>query len=344
MIVREITDQEKDQFDQAVNHPLQSWAWGEFREQTGVKVKRLGVFEDKKLVNGYQVSIHPIPKTQFTIGYFPKGPMPDKTMLEALKKLGEQENCIFIKLEPNVSSAINKDKTSWKQIDSFLQLHNCRPGRPLFTKYTFQIDLTKTEAELLAQMKAKTRYNVHLAERKGVKIVEDSTPAGLAEYLKLRQITLNRQNFYDHTTDYKQKMWQQFRTADIAHLLKAVYKNQTLAAWIVFKFKDKLYYPYGASSNQHREVMASSLIMWEVMRFGKKNNCQVFDTWGSLGPNPDKSDPWYGFHRFKLGFGGQLVEFLGTYDLVIKPSIYPVYRLAEKIRWQILRLWAKLKP
>jgi len=343
MIVRKITNEEKDQFNQIACHPLQSWAWGEFRKKTGVKVRRLGVFEGKKLVNGYQVTIHSVPKTNFNIGYFPKGPMPDKIMLKALKSLAEEENCIFVKLEPNISLPINKNKKSWQEIKSFLEKNDCKKGQPLFTKYTFQIDLTKSNKKLLAQMKSKTRYNTRLAKKKGVKVIEDSTKQGFADYLKLRQTTLSRQNFYDHTAEYKQKMWQTLKPAGIAHLLKAVYKKKILAAWIVFVFKNKLYYPYGASSSQYRQVMASNLMMWEAMQFGKKHNCQIFDLWGSLGPNPDKDHDWYGFHRFKLGYGGQLVEFLGSFDLISKSKIYPIYRITNKIRWQILRTWAKIK-
>lgn len=352
MIIREVSETEKVLFNQVVNHPLQSWEWGEFRKKTGVKVRRLGVFEGKKLKAGYQLTFHPLPlprifrgKIKFTIGYFPKGPMPDETMLKALRKIGQKENSLFIKLEPNVASPISQkgSPTSWQTVKDFLLKHGCKKGRPLFTQYSFQLDLTKNEKALLSQMKPKTRYNVRLAEKKGVKIIEDSTAKGFEEYLKLRATTLKRQAFFDHTEKYKWQMWRQLQPAGMAHLLKAVYQKKVLAVWVLFIFKNVLYYPYGASSNQHRELMASNLLMWETMRFGKKKNCQIFDTWGSLGPNPDPKNPWYGFHRFKIGYGGQLVEFLGSFDLVIQPALYPIYRLAETARWKILRLLAKCK-
>ncbi|MBU0619308.1 peptidoglycan bridge formation glycyltransferase FemA/FemB family protein [Patescibacteria group bacterium] len=345
MIIRPITLTEKDQFNQVANHPLQSWEWGEFRKQTGLKVRRLGAFDGKQLQAGYQITIHPIPKTNFTIGYFPRGPMPDSTMIKALTSIGQEENCLFIKLEPDVALPINAQANSsaWQNVEDFLIKHNCKPGRPLFTQYTFQIDLTKTEKELLTQMKPKTRYNIRLAANKGVKIVLDSTDQGFKQYLQLRSTTLKRQQFFDHTEDYKWQMWHQLYPAGMAHLLKAVYQNQTLAAWVLFTFKNRLYYPYGASSDQYREVMASNLLMWQAMRFGKKQGCQIFDLWGSLGPDPDPQNPWYGFHRFKMGYGGQLVKFLGSFDLVLKPGLYPFYRTTETIRWQFLRLLAKWK-
>jgi len=122
------------------------------------------------------------------------------------------------------------------------------------------------------------------------------------------------------------------------HLLKAIYNKETLAAWILFVLGNTLYYPYGASSIKYREVMASNLMMWEAIRFGKRLNLKKFDMWGALGPNPNVKDPWYGFHRFKEGYGPDLVEFIGSYDLVINPFMYRIYKTADKIRWALLKI------
>ena len=84
--------------------------------------------------------------------------------------------------------------------------------------------------------------------------------------------------------------------------------------------------------------------MWEMIRWGKTQNCQQFDMWGSLGPNPDETNPWFGFHRFKKGYGGQLQEFIGTYDFVLDFPIYKLFRLADDLRWKLLRLKTKFSP
>jgi lipid II:glycine glycyltransferase (peptidoglycan interpeptide bridge formation enzyme) len=88
--------------------------------------------------------------------------------------------------------------------------------------------------------------------------------------------------------------------------------------------------------------MANNLMMWEVIRFGKSQGCTKFDMWGSLGPEPDQKNPWYGFHRFKEGYGGQLMEFVGTYDLVLSPTLYTLFRRADGLRWKVLRLVKKV--
>lgn len=342
MLVREVDEKEKKVFNQKALHPLGSWEWGEFREKTGLKVLRFGVFDGKKLTSSWQITLHPVPRTDYTIIYFPKGPMTDKTMLNALTKVGKAENAIFVKLEPHIGAPIKEEKKGFKKIKEFLLANGCRQGKSLFTPYTFWIDLTRSEEELLAGMKPKTRYNIRLAQRHGVTVKEDNSPKAFKTYLKLLSETTRRQKFYAHSLSYHQKMWETLHPAGITHLLTASYKGEILVAWILFSFNGILYYPYGASSSKHRNLMASNLVMWEAMRFGKKLGCEKFDLWGCLGPDPNPSDPWYGFHRFKEGYGGDLVEFIGTYDLVLNPYLYPLYNLADSLRWKFLRLKARL--
>ena len=151
--------------------------------------------------------------------------------------------------------------------------------------------------------------------------------------------TTKRQKFYAHTKKYHHLMWQKMIGEGSGHLLKAVYEGKTLVTWILFHLNGVLYYPYGASSSENREVMASNLMMWEAIRLGKKLKCNLFDMWGSLGHYPNEKDPWYGFHKFKQGFGGELVEFVGSWDLVVFPGLYEIYKVVEWVRWKILKLW-----
>lgn len=342
MIIREVYPEEKDQFNKAALHPLQSWEWGEFRKKTGLDVVRLGVFENKQIKKAVQFTIHPIPKINVNIGYVPKCILPDKSIIEALKKLGEKYNCIFLKLEPNIGQPINNPDEKYQKIKKFLLENNALPGRPLFTQYTFQIDLTKSEKELIDQMKPKTKYNIRLAIKKGVVVQEDNSDESFEEYIKLMKETTKRQKFYAHDERYHRFMWETLKPTGIAHLLRATWEGKTLTSWIVFVFNNILYYPYGASSRENRELMASNLMMWEAIRFGKKTNCKIFDLWGCLGPNPDEKDPWYGFHHFKEGYGPTMIKFIGTFDLILDPTKYKLYIFADKLRWKWLNFKASL--
>src|SRR4030042_6648375 len=102
MLIRELRTGEKDQYNSVVNHPLQTWEWGEFRETTGVQIVRIGIFDGAKIIKGCTLTFHPVPKTSFTVGYLPKSFLPDSQIFEAVKKLGQLKNCLFIKIEPEV--------------------------------------------------------------------------------------------------------------------------------------------------------------------------------------------------------------------------------------------------
>ena len=342
MIVRALREEEKTLYNAVVQHPLQSWEWGEFRKKTGIAVERVGFFDAGKLVRAIQITFHPIPVLGRTLGYLPKGTMPDEEQLDVLKQLGKQHNALFVKLEPDVSQLIGAPNNQEKQI-RFLLANGCVPGRPLFTKFTYQLDLTKTEAEILEGMHSKTRYNIRLAERKGVQIFENTTEAGMEQYLEILQETTSRQGFYAHSPEYFRLLWKTLGNTGMLRIFSAVYEDTIVASWVMFVFNNRLYYPYGASRSIHREVMASNLLMWEMIKLGKTLGCSSFDMWGSLGPEPNSKDPWFGFHKFKQGYGPALMEFIGTYDLILDPVMYKVFRLVEFFRWKYLRLRALLK-
>ncbi len=333
-MIREATEKDKQIFDKVARHPLQSWQWGEFRKKTGVEVLRL--IEAR---NVFQITWHRIPKTRLFIGYCPKSVIPDSEAMKGIEKVAIERGAITVKFEPNEKNT----KENIEKIGKLKKIFELTPGKPLFTKYTFQLDISKSEEEILKNMHQKTRYNLRLAEKKGVKIVEDNSESAFEEYWKLTEETTKRQKFFAHSKSYHKKMWQTMIVDGGGHLLKAVYEGKTLTAWVLFELNSVLYYPYGASSNENREVMANNLMMWEAIKLGKKHGCKMFDMWGSMGPEPDMTDPWFGFHKFKQGYGGELTEFVGTYDLVVNKTYYDIYTVVEKLRWSFLKLVAKIR-
>lgn len=311
-------------------HPVQSWEWGEFRKKTGNKVVR---------IEGYQLTIHRIPYTNFKIAIFLQGPAPNREMLKVLKKLALEENLIFVRIEPNVVET----QDAKRKTENLLRQNGAVKGKPTFNETTYIVDLKKSEEELLKNMHPKTRYNIRVAQRHGVKVVEDNSPKAFAKYLDLMKETVKRQGFYAHSEKYHRLMWETLRLASarsgqapIAHLFTAKYKEEILIAWILFVWGNTLYYPYGASSDKYRNVMASYAMMWNAILFGKKMGLSKFDMWGG--------EEGKGFARFKEGFGGKRTELVGSWDLVTNPTIYPFYRLAEKLRWVILKLKSKILP
>lgn len=307
----------KENFNKIATHPLQTWEWGEFRKAAGNEVVRFPFG---------QLTLHKIPFTSFKVGAFIKGPKPTREMLDRLKEVAKEKSLIFMKLEPNVLKDSNLEK--------LLRENGCVPGKTLFTPTTFWIDLTRSEEELLASFHPKTRYNIRVAQKNEVEVTEDNSPPAFEKYLELTRKTVERQGFYGHTERYHRLMWETLHPSGIAHLLTARYKGEIITTWVLFAWKGFLYYPYGASTEEHKNVMANNLIMWEAIKFGKNLGLRTFDLWGH--------EPGKGFTRFKEGYNPKVLEFLGTWDLVTNPPLYWIYRLAESIRWPILRIKAKL--
>ncbi len=302
--------------DKIATHPLQTSAWAEFRGKWGNEV-----VETKYGI----LTLHKLPIINYKIGMFIKGLAPNKQMLTDLKKLGKEKNLVFIKMEPNVLKS--------EQLIKLMKGSGATPGKTLFTPSTFWIDLTPSEEELMKGFSSKTRYNIRVAQKNGVTVREDNSDKAFERYLELTRETIERQGFYAHSERYHRLMWKILRKAGIAHLLTARYKGEVITTWILFSWKDFLYYPYGASTEEHKNVMANNLMMWEAIKFGKSLGLTTFDLWGR--------EEGKGFTKFKEGYNPKVIEFLGTWDLIINRPMYVLYKIGEWIRWPALKFAAK---
>lgn len=320
-------------FNSAASHPLQSFEWGSARQKMGIEVVRIGEYEDTALTAVFQMTLHAIPATAYKIGYIPRSVAPSKEVIEFLTEFGKKNNLIFIKMEPYVKKTDGFTIHSPKIVSS---------PHPLFPEWTQILDLTPSEDDLLKNCKSKTRYNIRLAERKGVVVKEESTDEGFEKFIKLYFDTTKRQQYYGHTKEYHQTIWNHLKSS-MAHILIAYYENEPLAAYELFHFHDRLYYPYGGSSEKHRDLMASNLLMWEAIRLGKKLNATSFDMWGSLPEGYDPQNPWSGFTRFKEGYSTQFVQYIGSYDLITAPLLYKLYNTSHTLRGMYLKIRASIQ-
>jgi lipid II:glycine glycyltransferase (peptidoglycan interpeptide bridge formation enzyme) len=303
-------------------HPVQTHLWAKFQKSQGHKVVKL---------DDFYISFHQIPKTKFSIGTALRGPTFSSKMIKKACEIAKKENSIFIKFEPDVFKT--KQKIKYPNL--------VKSPKEAFFPHSYILNLEKSEEDLLKNMHPKTRYNIKVAQKHGVVVKEMTNDSGFKIYLDLLLNTTKRQKFYLHTKKYHQDLWSLVKKDKMPHIFIAFYKKKPLSAFMIFTEDNRLFYPYGASSVEDRKVMAPTLLMWEVIRFGKKMKLKTFDMWGSLGPDAKPTDRGYGFHRFKQGFGGELKEFVGTYDLVINPLLYRLYNFIDKYRWQFLRLKAK---
>lgn len=316
-------DYSPSEYNKLALHPLQAWEWGEARKKTGVEVLRLS---DGK--NVFQLTFHRLPMTNYRLGYLPRSIWPSKEILNFLYDYGKKNKIIFFKIEPDVKKNLKLEIRNLKLIKS---------PHPLFPSWTQILDLTPTEDKLLKSFHPKTRYNIRLAEKKGVVVKEMSDDKGFEIFSQLYFETCKRQKYFGHTPKYHKIVWEAMKK-NIGHILIAFYKDIPLASYELFYFKNTLYYPYGGTSVEYRNLMASNLLMWETIKLGKKLGATKFDMWGSLGPNYDPSNDWAGFTRFKEGYATKFTEFVGSYDLVVNPMLYKIYNAVYSLRAFYLKL------
>jgi lipid II:glycine glycyltransferase (peptidoglycan interpeptide bridge formation enzyme) len=292
---------------------LQSWQWAELQAQLGHTVLKLGVEAGGELEAVAFVIKHKI--LGFKYWYCPKGPIlreaHNKTtlgfLLSSIRQLAQKEGCIFLRFEPSLTPALPGFKIR--------QTIDVQP------KQTLVLDLTKSEAELLADMKQKTRYNLHLAEKKGIEIKESND---LDAFWTIMKATKDRDNFRLHAKMHYAKLLNHDKK--FIKLFIAYDQDKPIACALVNFANHTATYLHGGSLHEYRQLMAPYLLQWHCILAAKDLGYQHYDFYGV------DEQKWPGVTRFKLGFGGQIVESPGTFDLIFNSLYYWLYNFLRKIR------------
>jgi len=285
---------------------------------------------------------------RLSVLYCPKGPLLDWTdqplrerVLDDLQSFAKKQGAVFLKMDPDVrlgTGVPGADGSTEERLGADLQAGLTRRGwvysaDQIQFRNSVLIDLRPSEDELLARMKQKTRYNVRLAEKKGV-IVRAGTTADLAALYRMYAETSVRDGFVIRDEGYYQTVWQTFMSnvkSPISNLqspitipLIAEVDGEPVAGLFLFMFAGRAYYVYGMSRDSHREKMPTYLLQWEAMKRAKSAGCAVYDLWGA--PETfDESDSMWGVYRFKEGLGGRVVRTLGAWDYAPNKFWYRVY-------------------
>jgi lipid II:glycine glycyltransferase (peptidoglycan interpeptide bridge formation enzyme) len=328
----EITDKNKwNDFVGAQSHAefLQSFEWGEFQEKVEGKIMRLGVEDEGKIIAVGMLIKKSLP-LKMNYFYCPRGIIINEELkvnqevlfnffFAEIKKIAEKEKVIFLRFEPK-----KKIQNSKFKIQNSLDV---QPSK------TIMLDLSKSEEVLLATMHQKTRYNIRLAEKKGVIIRE----AGVDEFDKfwaLMSETVDRDGFRLHGREYYLKMLSsgnQFLKLFFGIIPSSLgeggaHESKVICSGIFSFFGDTAVYIHGASSNENREVMAPYLLQWEMIKRAKAGGCKFYDFCGI------DEKKWPGVTRFKRGFSGMEVKYPGTFDAIFDRNKYFLYTLFRKIR------------
>ena len=303
-------------------HVLQTAEWGELKKSFGWDVARL-ISGDA----GVQILFRKLP-LGFTVAYLPK-PVSSEQFLGISEKFWNEidficrkKRAVFLKIEPDLWD----DEPPLRITQYALQtaLHNIQPPR------TIVISLAGTEDDILARMKQKCRYNVRLAEKKGVTVRAWDDLDG---FHRLMQVTGGRDGFGVHSLEYYKKAYEVFHPAGTAELLVAEFEGKPLAALMIFAIGARSWYLYGASNDEERNRMPTYLLQWEAVRWARAHGCTEYDLWGV--PDADEAtleaefetrhDGLWGVYRFKRGFGGEVKRAAQALDKVYMPWLYKLY-------------------
>lgn len=271
--------------------------------------------------------------------YSSKGPLvidwDDEVLTERIlldiASIGRKLGGIFVKIDPDVQvgkgvpgTDSEVEDSTGKQWEQQLQLLGWHfSGDQIQFRNTVQIPLQASEEELLAAMKQKTRYNIRLADRKGVEI-RSATLDDLDMLFQMYAETANRDGFIIRPKKYYLDLWKMGLKSGIAEALIAEKDQTSIAGVVIFKFAQRAWYLYGMSRDLHRNAMPNYLLQWEAIRRIKSAGCKIYDLWGA----PDKfveDDPLWGVYRFKVGLGGETIRYAGAWDYPLEPGLYYIY-------------------
>jgi peptidoglycan pentaglycine glycine transferase (the first glycine) len=305
---------------------LQSENWNVFQEATGKEVVRFS--GDEFSANGI---VHKLPLVGEYL-YVPRGPIGEisnfkfqiSKLIEKLIEKAEEKRLGWIRIEPQTEDILAGIKKSVSQ-KIVKASHDMQPREILV------VDITQSEEELLATMKPKTRYNIRLASKRGVKVFTSQERKHQIAFLDLITQTADRKEIVPHPRAYYEKMLK-ILPEEMCKLFIAEYEGEILAANLLIIFGATATYLHGGSGDMYRDVMAPYLLQWEQMKFAKAQGCVRYDFGGihtqTTNYKLQTTNSWEGITRFKTGFSSQTVStiFPGAYDIIINPSAYFLYQ------------------
>jgi lipid II:glycine glycyltransferase (peptidoglycan interpeptide bridge formation enzyme) len=305
---------------------LQSYAWGEVQARAGWETQRIQIATPSEpLPVSVQVGTSGVPG--FTRIYVARGPVcaandqvAFRAVAEALLELGRERRALALEVE-----------TPWREEavpagHPWLEWTPSAARQPLATVV---VDLEPAPDAILASFHSKARYNVKLAERRGVLINEQ---ASLADLVACIQATEERQRIHLPSAEHLAVVCEQL--GDRVRILAAEVEGEVVAAILTATFAAEAIYLYGGATGKHRERMPNQLLQWRAMLRARDEGCRAYDLWG-IPETDDPLHPWRGLAQFKLGFGGRRIRFAGSRFLQLRPGGATILKLADSARHKV---------
>lgn len=304
-------------------HFLQSPEWAKLKSEWKNEVV-LAEDKDGNIKGAMSILIRKLPYINSSIMYSPRGPVCDihdketfQELVDGAKELAKKYNAFIFRVDPDIPDNDEEFKKIAQEVGFKLKEDVKDFNEVIQPRYVFRLNVKdKTEEELLKSFHEKTRYNIRLAGRKGVTI-RDGNREDLKDFYRIMQETGNRDNFLIRPLEYFEKMYD-CMGKDYLRVIMADYNGKPISGAIAIYYGNKVWYLYGASSNENRNVMPNYLVQWEMIKWALEKKCDIYDFRGVSG-HVDEHHPQYGIYKFKKGFNGDFVEFVGELYMVFKP-------------------------
>ena len=331
---------------------LQSFEWGLFREIMNKKIWRIGIEDKKENLLACCLAVKERGALGINFIDIYRGPIIRKSkkksavqnvliaLFSELKRIAIEEKAIAIRTDFGI---IENSANSLLKKDDFKNLGFIRSYRDIQPRSTIFIDLKQPESKILSQMKPKHRYNIRLAEKKGVKIKtadKKSLESEFNKFWKLLELTSIRDEFAIHKKKYYWEMLNLGETIKskqnfTVKLYIAEHNKKIIAAAVVGCFGNMAAYMHGASDNSQRALMAPHLLQWKIIQDAKKDRYSLYDL-GGIKSESEKSssqESWSGITRFKIGFApkNRTTEFFGLWEIAVKPAQRRIYKFLRKL-------------
>ena len=326
-------------------HFMQSVMWAKMKPDWK-HVVLISVNASSTIKGSISLLIRRVPIVKKTIIYAPRGPVCDYNDLETLhelylgiRKIASEYNAYIFKCDPDVKSnnfefMKNLEAAGFKILSGNKNFEGIQPC------YVFRLFINnKTHDEIFLSFHSKTRYNIRLAEKRGV-TVRIGTKSDIPVFSALMNETGQRDEFVIRPPSYFLKMLEFL--GENVRLYIAEYKGIPIAGTICVRYGKKAWYLYGASGNEHRSAMPNYLLQWEMIKWAIDEKCEIYDFRGVSG-DLSEENPLYGLYRFKKGFNGEFTEFLGEVQIIFSPFYNNLINKGDKIFREIRRKLYLLK-
>ena len=329
--VKDIAPEALDKYV-AKEHPelnfLQTASWGKVHEIDGFKVHYLGLEDDKKLIGAAVAVIRNAKRGRYM--EIPAGPVldwdgpikPIRFFIDELRRVAGEEKCVFVRIRPNIDDTDKHRKLFAKLGLPLAPFH-------LHADNTVMLDLTKSEEDLMTDMRRQTRYEVRRAAKLGITVDYDTDKKSFNDFYDLQLKTAERQGFVPSPRSLILAQHEVY--GDKARIYTAKLGDQVLAKGLILMTAPEAIYHEAASTPEGRKLPGAYALQWQVIQDAKRLGIKRYNLFGIAPPN-SPHHRFAGVTTFKTGFGGEQVSYLPAHDIVVKPMRYKLVATIEKAR------------